>query len=278
MSEAKELEVMSTQGKSNLVTKETIADYLKSFGLASQLDENETMQFMTIACSFQLNPFKREVYCIPYKSRDGRKTLSIVIGYEVYLKRAERSGQLSGWKVWVEDTSGVKKAVIEIHRKDWKTPLRHEVYMSEYKQDNRMWQQKPLTMLKKVAISSGFRLAFPCECGGMPYSSEEVPFSAEAEDSMKVIEVKVEPVAKAEQVLEEVQNQIELAESVFAKALRLIPTVKTDEELQKIANKVELRFQEGLLSAEEVLMISDKINERFKTFKAENTVSEVFPE
>ena len=38
-----------------------------------------------------------------------------------------------------------------------------------------MWASKPYTMIKKVAIAQGFRLAFPDEIGGMPYTADELP-------------------------------------------------------------------------------------------------------
>lgn len=65
------------------------------------------------------------------------------------------------------------KAVIEIHRKDFTGPFRHEVYLAEYKQDTQIWRTKPVTMIKKVAVAQGFRLAFPTEFGSMPYIQEE---------------------------------------------------------------------------------------------------------
>jgi hypothetical protein len=67
------------------------------------------------------------------------------------------------------------KAIVEIHREGWKSPFMHEVYLDEYAQDNQMWADKPRTMLKKVATAQAFRLCFPDEMGGMPYTSDELP-------------------------------------------------------------------------------------------------------
>jgi len=128
------------------------------------------VQFLQICQAFKLNPFKREIYLIPYGNQ-----ANIIVGYEVYLKRAERSGKLAGWKVWIEkDRDGEVKACIRIKRKDWEEPFEHEVYMREYKRDTQIWREKPYTMLKKVAIAQGFRLAFPEELGGIPYTQDEV--------------------------------------------------------------------------------------------------------
>jgi phage recombination protein Bet len=167
-----------------LVTRQKILDYLRAFGLANQLNDQEAEQFINIAQEFQLNPFKREVHCVPYGEGANRK-LSIIVGYETYIKRAERTGKLDGWRAWTEGQGEQLKAVVEIHRKDWQTPFRHEVAWNEAVQRKRdgsltpFWQQKPHTMLKKVGISQAFRMAFPDELGGLPYDPSELGISQE---------------------------------------------------------------------------------------------------
>lgn len=167
--------------KANELTTQELADihtYLRSLGC--QLADHHQAQFIAMCRELSLNPFKREIYGIPHKDK-----FSIIVGYEVYLKRAERSGQLDGWKFWVEGRIPEMKAKIIIHRKDRAHPFEHEVDYLEYlqmKQDyntkkwapNSMWASKPQTMLKKVVIAQGFRLFFPEDCGGIPYISEEV--------------------------------------------------------------------------------------------------------
>ncbi|GEM_PF-2678739 len=166
-----------------LITAEKIIEYMTVFGIAAELTDNEKKQFVEVATAYQLNPFKKEIYCLPYmtsvKQANGQykkvRKLSIVTGYETYLKRAERSGLLNGWNVEISGQADARTAKITIHRKDWEQPLIHSVILSEYKEDNRMWKETPMTMLKKVAMAQGFRLAFPDEMGGMPYAAEELP-------------------------------------------------------------------------------------------------------
>jgi hypothetical protein len=73
------------------------------------------------------------------------------------------------------------KALVEIHRKDWHSPFVHEAFWKECVQRKRdgtptsFWAKMPKFQLKKVAISQGFRLAFPSELGGMPYDPAELP-------------------------------------------------------------------------------------------------------
>lgn len=176
------------------ITESKIQEYINTFMSGTNLTAPETMQFIEIAKAYQLNPFKREIYCIAYGTGEKRK-LSILTGYEVYLKRAERLKMLDGWSVEVKGTlnpikktvfrygknqlidswSGDLSATITIYRKDWKLPFIHTVDFDEYNQNNDIWISKPKTMIKKVAISTGFRLCFPDEMGGMPYTSDELP-------------------------------------------------------------------------------------------------------
>jgi len=168
------------------VQKQTLLDYLTAFGLACQLTQEEKLQFIEVAHAFGLNPFKREIHVAVYGEGEYRR-MSIVVGYQTYLDRAERTGQLDGWRAWVEGQGEDMKALVEIHRKDWNSPFVHEVYWKEAVQRKRdgtptsFWSKMPRFQLKKVAISQGFRLAFPSELGGLPYDPAELP---DAESAM----------------------------------------------------------------------------------------------
>jgi hypothetical protein len=52
--------------------------------------------------------------------------MSIVVGNKVYLKRAKRTGKLDGWSTRIEGEGEGEgenmKAIVEIHRKDWRNP------------------------------------------------------------------------------------------------------------------------------------------------------------
>jgi len=178
MSEEKSLVEVTTGQLSPTELNEKVDSYLMNLGV--NLPRHLMEQFKVTAMVYNLNPMTREIYGVPYMkwnaiTQKKEPTLSIIVGYEVYLKRAERSGKLVGWKAWTEGTGPDAKACVEIHRKDWEKPFYHEVYLSEYAQDNAMWKGKPRTMIKKVGIAQAFRMAFPEDLGGIPYSSEELP-------------------------------------------------------------------------------------------------------
>jgi phage recombination protein Bet len=161
---------------------EKITKYLETMGLANNLTKSEVEQFIEIAQGFQLNPFKREIYANKYGDK-----FSVIVGFETYIKRAERSGLLNGWHVRIHGSINQQnvmhsdlRAEIIIHRRDFEHPFVHDVYYIEYvgrKRDGSItefWRNKPITMIKKVAMAQGFRLCFSDELGGMPYTSEEL--------------------------------------------------------------------------------------------------------
>lgn len=156
--------------------KETAIQWLTSTGNLQKFTESEKNQFIDMCVTFGLNPIKREVYGIKYKGKNGfPDTFQIVIGYEVYLKRAERTGKLDGFNVECKKMGDEIIATCTIYRKDWTHPFIHSVLLSEYNQKNKMWNEKPVTMIKKVATEQAFRLCFPDEMGGLPYGEEELP-------------------------------------------------------------------------------------------------------
>lgn len=186
------------------LSAQKLLQYLDIAGIAKSLTQQERLQFVEIAQAFQLNPFKREIYCNTYGKGEYRTT-SIITGYEVYIKRAERTGQLNGWHVEVEGNvkDNTLKAVITIHRKDWTQPFQHEVYFEEVCQKTRdgrlnsIWSKMPKFMTKKVAIAQGFRLCFSDELGGMPYTADELPAEEKSATTVEAEVVAEKPAPKA---------------------------------------------------------------------------------
>ena len=206
------------------IDKKIIMHYLEVSGIGNQLLDTEKDYFITIAIEYQLNPFRREIYCIPYVDYKGERSLSIVTGYEVYLKRAEEIGDCEGWHAWTEGelqkvTKKIKRkkkdggwyekeietwegnlvAKIEISRKGWKEPFRHQVEFSEYNKENTFWNTMPKTMIQKVVTAQGFRRCWSKDMGEMPYIREEMP-----DPDIKVIH-ELTPEEKNEQENQQIQ-------------------------------------------------------------------------
>jgi len=144
---------------------ETIRKYI-----CATANDREIFLFLNISASYGLNPFKREIHLIKYK--DPTIAANIVVGYEVYLKRAEDTHQLEWWRA--EASLDGKTAFCEIKRKDWTQSFMWIVERAEFDKGQASWVKMPRFMLKKVAIAQAFRLMFPKELGGIPYTSEEI--------------------------------------------------------------------------------------------------------
>lgn len=161
------------------ITKEKLVNYLEINGLTKKMTVGEISQFVETATAFNLNPYKKEIFCNVYGEGDYRQC-SILMGYGVFLKRAERTNKLNGWSCTTVKDENDLKAVLTIYRKDWQYPFVHEAYFSEVKQTkkngelNQFWRKMGKFMLKKVCISQGFRLAFPDDLGGLPYTDAEI--------------------------------------------------------------------------------------------------------
>lgn len=229
------METTTQIAKIDPVSVKELTAYLDAMGLSAQLTDKEKVQFLEISQAFGLNPFKREIYCTKYNNQT-----SIIVGYETYIKRAERSGQLDGWTIETEGNAKDEtlKAKITIYRKDRKHPFIHEVYYSEYVQKTKEGQitkfwQKPITMTKKVAIAQGFRLCFSDELGGIPYTAEETNTEAPTQD---ITHVEI----KGEQKPEDA-------------AVKLLDSSKTLEELKNnwSAIGVEMQALEVCMRAKE---------------------------
>lgn len=184
--------------------KEVAVQWLTSTGKLKDFNENEKNQFIDMCTAFHLNPIKREVHGIKFGS-----TFNIVIGYEVYLKRAERTGKLDGFNVESKKMGDEIIATCTIYRKDWTHPFIHSVLLSEYNQKNKMWNEKPITMIKKVATEQAFRLCFPDEMGGLPYGEEELP--SENMSESRPIEKDITPSTVSEKPVktEPIKNETE---------------------------------------------------------------------
>lgn len=163
---------VATVTEQNKVTQKLLLDYLKQTN--SNLMTNEQAQFLAIAQTFNLNPWKREIYAIAYGQGYNRK-LSIIVGYEVYLRRAEEFPQYDGYDTEFHGEGQNMCCTCKVYRKDRNRPIGSTVFLREYTQNNTMWNNKPHVMLEKVAIATAMRRAFPSVFNGMPYTADELP-------------------------------------------------------------------------------------------------------
>jgi len=273
----------------NLITPDTITkDDVKRL-FCPTATEKEIAMFLQIAKLNQLNPLKREIYLVKYKVGTAA---SIVTGYETYLKRASRSGQYGGFKVWVEGESSLMKACIDVYRKDFDNPLHHEVDYAEYAQmkwengkrvPNKFWHEKPKTMLKKVVISQALRFAFPDELAGMPYVREEINEEPNGVEVVKTEQITVEPLVESPQSPEDGTGANKPIQSTTTAnpVEKVNKTLSTNERFKnalKALGETDYRHildKFGVKSANE-FKAKEKAEEALKALEEVSIIGEVF--
>ena len=179
--------------------------------------DQEAMMFLSL-CRFQkLNPFVKDAYCIKYGNSD---PATLVIGKDVYTKRAEQNPKFNGMEHGVivltadgdiKERSGSfyikgKEELVggwaKVYIKGREVPQYDTVTFTEYagyKKDgslNSNWSKRPGTMIEKVAIMHALRNAFPNDFQGL-YIQEEMGNG----------DLKVDVKAMAKETIENEANQ-----------------------------------------------------------------------
>ncbi|HMY81097.1 MAG TPA: recombinase RecT, partial [Candidatus Absconditabacterales bacterium] len=124
---------LATVQKTMAISKDTLEDFLFS-QCKNEISDEQKALFVGIALANNLNPYKREIYPIPFwNSKLGKNDMQPVTAYTVYLQKAQASGKLDGWETEIlEDDDGkVAGGKITIHRKDWNNPFIWEVTRDE---------------------------------------------------------------------------------------------------------------------------------------------------
>lgn len=252
------LEIISTEDTTPAETqnpKELALSYLKSMGL--NIPEHFQTQFIEIAAAMKLNPFLNEIHAISYNTKEG-PVFKCVTGYMVYIKRAERSGKLNGWEVSSANVGGQMVSTVTIYRKDWEKPFRHSVRFNEVAQWgpdgqlSKLWRKMPAFMCEKACISQGFRLCFPDELAGMPYTKEELPEgvmlgAVQPEKQIEAPEIpeqKALPMQTPEGATPE-QLGMQKASQLTPPPLDLKGGASTEEEIKEIKNLLSAKYADG---------------------------------
>lgn len=182
--------------------------------MPSNIEKSEAVKFIQICTLYGLNPFKKEIFATArFDKSVGKQVLTPVVAYTTYIKRAERSGKLDGFKVEVTGKGEEMRATATIYRKDWRYAFEHTVLFKEVAgytkagKLNHFWQRMPEFMLKKTCLAQSFRICFTDEIAGLPYTKEELSEEAQGavivEQPAQAQEVRpVEVIAQAAQAQE----------------------------------------------------------------------------
>ena len=167
-----------------------IKNYLVS-GDPEKVTNQEVAMFLNLCRYQKLNPFLREAYLIKY----GNQPATMVTGKETFTKRAQRDplyqGSQAGVIVIDKDgevvyrngqfklpTDDIVGGWAKVYVKGYQVPIESEVSFEEYAgrtKDGRLnsqWSKMPAVMIRKVALCTALREAFPDSLGGLYDSSE----------------------------------------------------------------------------------------------------------
>ena len=176
----------------------SIADIKKS--ICPLATDQEAINFLQLCKYMGLNPFVRDAYLIKY-GKDADATM--VVGKDAFTKRAEGHPQFSGMSAGVIIRNGDAEPVerkgslsldgekivggwAHVYRNDHKIPTEITVKLEEFSTGRGPWQRMPGTMIRKVALVTALREAFPSTFSGM-YDSAEMKI--DLNEQMEPIEV-----------------------------------------------------------------------------------------
>lgn len=179
----------------------TDAEIISAFdvmGITKKLNDEQAKLFLAVAKEFRLNPLRREIHAVSM-GEEGASILVPVVGYEVYIDRAEATGRLEYWTV--EESGEVNRedwrkstftCTLIAKRRDWPKEFRWPVRYVEsvglkwnskvgMLVPNSMWMKRPTFMTRKCAIGQGLRELFRDVLRGMPYIDAEMQYQDNGE-------------------------------------------------------------------------------------------------
>ena len=185
-----------------VLSKEDIRKYI-----CKDATDQEIHMFLQL-CQYQrLNPFLKEAYLIKY----GGHPATMVVGWHVFLRRAEANADFDGYEVEVYDQEGIpfiglpnqeiQYAEAKVYRKSRKFPVVVRVLFHEYSTGRSQWapDKMPATMIRKVALEQALREAFTTDLQNM-YGFEEMERSANLSDipSQSITQAPQPPIVPAQ--------------------------------------------------------------------------------
>lgn len=192
----------------------TDVDVVKVFCDNPQVTQREVKLFVELCKAQRLNPFIREAYLVKY----GDKPASLVVGKDVYTKRAQANPRFKGMQAGIfvtRDGKGKERegsmvlpgehvvgGWCKVFVEGYDVPIYDSVAFDEYankRKDGKLgggWAKMPGTMIRKVAMVHALREAFPDEFQGLYDAAEmgvdDEPLYEQPEQAEQPIDVEAE--------------------------------------------------------------------------------------
>lgn len=167
-----------------VLTADTVRNYLTSGN--GKVSDQEVLMFIELCKAQNLNPFVRDAYLV--KMGDSYPA-QIIVGKDVFIKRASEHPNFNGMRAGIvvldkngqmQEREGALKLSgeelvggwCEVYVKDMKFPIKSTVSLEEYSKSQATWKQMPCVMIRKCAIVTALREAFPEDLQGLYDASE----------------------------------------------------------------------------------------------------------
>lgn len=185
--------------------------------------DKEMKLFVELCKAQRLNPFVKDAYLVKY----GDRPATIVVGKDVFTKRAQANPRFKGMQAGVfvltKDGRGKERegsmvlpgerpvgAWCKVYVDGYDVPIYDSVSFDEYagrKRDgslNAQWAGKPGTMIRKVAVVHALREAFPDDFQGL-YDAAEMEGAMQRPEPEAIEAVPVENPTRLDAAIEAAQ-------------------------------------------------------------------------
>ena len=213
------------------------------------ITSGEITLFIELCKAMKYNPFTKDAYLIKY---DDSKPANIVVSKDLQMKRAFDNPSFEGFQAGiiiqrgkdVMEIEGTFKLSTDILLGGWakvyikgsKIPVTMKVSLTEYNQGKALWNSKPATMIRKVALAQALREAFPKELAGT-FTEEEIQHQ-EAPQQIEAKTYEPLPFEPTDEADFEVVDDAEMLDEDMEKAFDEVAE-KADEEMKSFLHADE---------------------------------------
>lgn len=168
-------------------------------GAGNDISDRQMASFIAKCQARHLNPLAGDCYLTVFKGQ-----ATVIVSKDYFVRTATQQPTFDGIKAGVvvktrdgellyreggivgSTTERLVGGWAEVYDKGRSHPSRAEVSLAEYDQHNAMWESKPATMIRKVALVQAIREAYPGVFGGL-YDRDEMPEHEESYEAKDVI-------------------------------------------------------------------------------------------
>lgn len=168
-------------------------------GAGNDISDRQMASFIAKCQARHLNPLAGDCYLTVFKGQ-----ATVIVSKDYFVRTATQQPGFDGMRAGVvvktrdgeliyregsivgSTTERLVGGWAEVYDKGRAHPSRAEVSLGEYDQHNAMWESKPATMIRKVALVQAIREAYPGVFGGL-YDRDEMPEPDEAYEAQEVV-------------------------------------------------------------------------------------------